>query len=256
MKRNPLYLRSGGLLGEIMPGASPYFVCCLCSLLFGIEGPAAVVLSDNDFEANEWSVTSRAGPNTQPMSASGTQSVDGGNGGGYRLVSHTVTPAGSGFAYGWAWHLNTEQTHDPSSNPILSLGHLSEHRRFSSTTGEGATTYIVVQQDGNVYFSGANQVTIALGWVSFSETGLTAMDFFRLKQDGSGTEAVHPNFSDTGSELAFGVGFSNTPIGDGFSMSHGIDNWSVSLDVIPEASVICLAGLSVFGLALRRRRTA
>lgn len=69
-----------------------------------------VVLSDQEFLDADWSVSSRAGPNTEPISTTAARESTAGNPGAYRRIQHTVTATESGFAFGWFWHLNSAQS--------------------------------------------------------------------------------------------------------------------------------------------------
>lgn len=214
-----------------------------------------VVFEDMEMGDGNWTVSTRTGPNTLPVIASASQTASGGNSGAFRETTHSVSAVGPGFAFGWFWHLNTSQTYDPSAGAILSLDHLSQHQKIGASSSQGTTTYVVVEQDGNIYFSSVNQVTNSSLWSSFNHPGLTAANFSLLKVDGSETdEALHPDFSETGGQLSFGVGFSNTPNSETFAINHGIDNWSVTLDTVPEPSTFFLGGLTLLCATFRRLR--
>jgi MYXO-CTERM domain-containing protein len=72
-------------------------------------------------------------------------------------------------------------------------------------------------------------------------------DFFNWHGEGS-----FPNFSATGGPITFGFWRGNNE--GTYSMTTGIDNWSMTIHTVPEPAGLGLAALSAIALIRRRVR--
>jgi hypothetical protein len=117
---------------------------------------------------------------------------------------------------------------------------------------------LAIGQGGSLFFGGG--VAVALGpgggapggvWDSFAFTGIVDSDFFLL--DGAGTL----DFSAAGDPITFGFLTTNSVTLDNTSTMSGIDNWSVTVDPVPEPSTALLLAGGLLALVMgRKHRTA
>ena len=227
----------------------------VCSLTSLAQGQTVLTIQDSDFEPGNWESGTRVGPFAQAVNASAIQTPSGGNPGAFREMTHSVTNTTSDeFAFGWIWHRYTADTLSLDTREVLSVRYLADHRRIASD-GQGTSLSAVVFQNDEIYLASVG-VVLGTSWLSFSTVPLTADDFAMLRADGSGTDQTqHPDFSAGAGPLSFGMVFSNTPFGESFSISHGVDNWSVEVtvpsgcspaDLVAPFDILDLADISAF----------
>jgi hypothetical protein len=194
------------------------FVMCL------ISTANALVFSDGTFKNEDWRLdvmqlgTGGDGSST----ATASQQLSGGNPGEYRQIINTLNSGGGVIGY----HFYKNSVYNPSvQGEITSIDFSYDHKMFLGF-GEGQSTSFAILQ-GGVYFmcapgTWANQAA----WETLSATGLTAESFGTL-----GDPAIHPDFSTSGGPILFGFHTANG--GYNYSITVGIDNWSVKLNTIP-----------------------
>lgn len=102
--------------------------------------------------------------------------------------------------------------------------------------------------------------TGAGNWITNTETGLTASDFVDVFEastafGGSGA-IVNPDFSSSGAPIHFGYMRANC-CGGFITLTHRIDNWSVTINAVEVSAPSGLAAifyLGLFALAAARLR--
>ena len=229
-------------------------VVCVASV-----GSGAITFSDGAFDNSDWtaSVVYQDGP---PVSFSALQVSTNGNPAQYRSVDHTYGGNGS-LVVG---HLLDSATFDPGTQGAISSIFFSYDAIGFNFGGSGAVAFggLILQDGFSFVFGGSSsEGTIfhptfggpPVGtWESKSLTDLLASDFANI----SGAGPTEPDFSITATTLQLGFFSSNgTSGGSQSSTSSGIDNWSVSIQPVPEASTYAaLIGIASLVLVYFKRR--
>jgi hypothetical protein len=193
-------------------------------------------------------------------SSGATKPSIGGNPGSYLRVFGAMSPNWNGLADTWIyarWFDGNAQVFSPGSlGAIKSIDY-----RFDTSTLVGPPAVmevgLLLQQRGQHY---AKPYLIPSGaaWTTKVDTGALAEDFsgenvFSQVFDSS----RHPDFSSNGADIRFGV-YTRTigPIGSlGYDYALGIDNWTVTVHYIPEASTLAIAASALCALVTLQRRT-
>jgi len=245
-------------------------VSCLASVLFVmlcVQGAHAqqLTFSDSTFNLANWSAAyqyfdqNTAG--NDPIIAY-TQETSGGNPGDFMQVEYEIGPAGSGNSFGRIFLALDGATWDPSEGLITTLDFSMDRRVFTDTS---LIVSFAIRQGDTVYIF-TDSVAPA-SWTTLGGTDLLATNFARAMNanNPSGDDWFpnfdtnsNPDFSATGDVLQFGIfvgggGSTATPV----IRTVGIDNWTVTLNGIPEPASMALLGLgSLLILGRNRRRVA
>ena len=217
-----------------------------------------VQFSDQTFDDSDWTAILGCTTPGQNCSFNASQQLTGGNPDEFRSVQHDFTGAGSIGVR----HFANFASYNPSAGAITSIDFSFDAAFLSSNPSSfNAVSYqFVIRQDGLVYepfgvFSGGSvgpglpPFSSPGEWVSYGATGATESDFVA-----SGMPNNNPDFSSSGSIIEFGYLTSNS---SGFSNSKqtvsGIDNWSVTVNAVPEPLTILGAGTAAgFGTFFKR----
>lgn len=200
---------------------------------------AAVVISDQTFNDVDWSTTVTLTIGSGPTHTE-QQVATGGNPGSYREYTHDFS-GGSGTIF--VFHGYTGQTYTPSiQGAILSLDY-SEDSISPDNHLIGARTALL--QDGVVYsYAGSSGMDFdSDSWITQAIPGIVASNYIE------GT----PDFTSAGSEITFGFLRGNST-GTNNAFTAGIDNWSYTINNVPEPSSALLLGFAALGFASLRRR--
>ena len=237
---NPLRFATLAVLLAIISVASPVY------------GNSIVVFDDTFLDSN-WTQTATVRSGPPIFTATANQSPTGGNLDAFREMTHTwgsPTEATSVVID----HMYNQITYDPKTQGAIGSINYSEDGIIISTTappgivGRGMDIF----QDGVFYRSltstGVFYALTDTTWTTFSLAGLTAADFTSF----TGT---HPNFSATGDPMQFGYLRSNGLFNEVITNVHGIDNWTVTINPVPEPSSLYLAIIGGLGLIAAWRRT-
>ena len=188
------------------------------------------------------------------------------------------TPPGGPFpndSHIYVFHQYLGGSYDPSvDGPIGTIDYQEDQNQFDQIFFFGLPSGVFAQpalmQDGVVYAGPAIGYNHADEWLTASLLGLTAADFvdflsFEFVVGGDGI-FDNPDFSSSGNVIDFGFirGDSNTGPNEVFTIKHGIDNWSVTVNAVnpvplPAALPLflsALAGLGLMGWRRKRKATA
>ena len=197
-----------------------------------------VTFSDGTFNSGDWSLNV-LGNGT----ATATQMTSGGNPGAFRQVTDNV----DGIAMG-AFQFKNGAVYNPSTQgAILSLDYSEDGIILAGSGNFGAGGALM--QNGVLYSSPSSFSDTS--WTHRSFTNKDQVFFQRFfNQSGPGT----PDFSATGGPITFG--FWRGAAEGTYSITSGIDNWSVTLhnNSVPEPAGLALAALPAIALIRRRTR--
>lgn len=221
-----------------------------------LAAASTVVIEDGEFQSANWTNEVRSDSGLNTVTATITQVASGGIPGSYRRIGYSMDHNGT-LTYGSLYVLNIFEAvqYTPSVQGAVNfVNYFEQQTRLSATWGPSMVgAQPLIFQGGKVFVGpGFNFGPNDNSWTSHSDSNLVASDFKEL----DGMTAIltsHPDFSLTGSAMKFGYARSNSTSFDA-GISHGIDNWSYTLNVtpIPEPSSLAL-GAGFLGLALFRR---
>jgi hypothetical protein len=181
-----------------------------------------VAFQDDTFNDADWTATVFF-TSGNGGTGSAAQSIDGGNPGAYRGVTHQMGSRPAQLAMA---HECAGATYDPQTQgAISSIAFSFDAATFFDPGYGGQSATVAIRQDG-VYYGGPFFANGADIWRNTTHTGLVARDFTEWGVPGS-----NPDFSASGGPLQFGLITSNTNPADGIIGSSttivGYDNWTV-----------------------------
>lgn len=225
-------------------------------LFAGARGvQAEIVFSDGDFSPGDWYYKSwtRNGTVTLVRDA-----VSGNPGACVNITTDDIGWGGTNWAAVEVCRNDVFTWNPATDGEILTVQMAIDTKRFH----DGAQYLNVIVEQGGKYYGAplspmstgeSNWHTLTLGPYSVSH-----FNNWAGPADEDWRPFDHPDFSPTGSALRFGFA-AGCPY-HGLSMrSHFYDNWSVSLDVVPEPSAALLLATGVGGIlayAWPRRKRA
>ena len=193
-----------------------------------------LTFTDGSFNPADWSVTVRGSGTT-----TASQIPTGGNPDAFRQITNNVT------SMMWGYHMNNGAVYNPSAQgAITSIDYAEDAIVIAGSGNLGSGP--AVMQGGKLFIKpdSFGQTT----WTHKTLTGLHGDSFFDPE---GGPGPFQPNFSATGGPITFGFWRGNA---DGpYSMTTGIDNWSMTLNTVPEPAAIGLVLFPVVALISRRR---
>lgn len=235
-------------------------LAALC-LLHGPLTALTIPVQDGDFTPTDWTHEVRFDAGFDTVNTTVTQVGSGGNPGSYRNIGYAMAWNGS-QTYGSVYVLNrfVDSSYDPATQGAINFLNYAEQQ---TRTGANWSPALVagnplIFQDGKVFIGpGFVFGPTDYAWSAYADNSLLATEFQEL----SGMSLIptsHPEFGIGGAVLQFGYARSNS-YSFPSSISHAIDNWSMTLDVtpIPEPASAALGlGSLALGLVLWRRRCA
>ena len=171
----------------------------------------------------------------------------------FRSITNSVN-AGAGSSV-WGFHLKNSAIYYPTTQGAIEFIEYSERSIMFSGFGEGQATGPALLQKGKQYFSyypnTGGFFANTSDWTNKTFFPMVQLHFWTLSDPND-----HPDFSSTAAPITFGFfrANSNGPNDFAYSIIAGIDDWSVSVNTIPEPSTILLLGSGLMGLAGVRRK--
>ncbi len=217
-----------------------------------------VLIGDGTFNPGDWTSEVRFDAGLSSAATTIQQQASGGSPGFYRQTSYSLIHRGV-EVYGSVYVLNAfqGQTYTPSlEGTIVSLAYAEDHTRLSASWAPSLVgAQPALMQDGKYYVGpGFTFGPADNSWQTHSATLLLASDFVELNGI-NGVPGSHPDFGAGGGTIQFGYARANSTSSNA-SLSHGIDNWSYTLNTIPvpepSHALFMLGGLAVCGLRQRR----
>src|SRR6185312_5074480 len=229
-------------------------------LVFAARCPADTVFSDGTFNNADWSVVSEGIGNGG--TASGSQATSGGNPGDYRQVSLTVNSAPGGsqpYSVEIAAHLNSTAIYAPAVQGAIGSLDISQDAILLQGSGDGIGEGIALQQDGQTFYSADNLghglfITPDHTWTNHQMPGMTAADFFTAADWPYATAGAKPDFSASGDLITLGFYTSGVTNNGSYTVSGGVDNWSLTVHSVPEPTGGCALAVGTLAFFGRRCR--
>ena len=199
-------------------------------------GASTLTLSDGTFSDADWTLTVEGLQNGGTASAS--QQSTGGNPGAYRQITTNVNsgtlPIGSTV---FAFNERSGASYDPASQGAISSIDYSEDSLLGSGGfGDGQLAGLALIQNGTIYYTQGFD-TPDFSWTHHTQTALVTSDFSPIA--GFATNSgPHPDLSVGGAPITFGFARINNSIAGPYSVTGGIDNWSVTIHRAPTVSSI------------------
>ncbi len=216
-----------------------------CLLLSSSSHADTIVISDGTFSTTSWEADPLDG-----ALGTYTQAVSDGNPGDYREMVDTVIELTVVF------HKYLDVSYNPSIQGAINTLDYSEDSRASAATGAATGATPALMQGNDIFLFGGGFFKVSNFWSTRSQSSIT--ESFFVDWD---TGLDSPDFSETGGEIEFGyIRSVSTRFGDTV-VTHGIDNWSITLNTASESvptpsSLAALIGMGLMGVVavVRRRR--
>lgn len=188
-----------------------------------------ITFSDSTFHDSDWELIPWMNGNGRTVGAK--QEIAGGNPGRFLSIFNRANNASQdGNSNIFGFHLRRGATYNPKIQGAIAAINYSEDSILISSFGEGHATGPALRQNGKFYFTTSkNRLIIPHNsWTHGEKLNLHAHDFRTPENPNE-----HPDFSANGSIIEFGFFRANTATSDGYGISAGITNWSIS--IIPSA---------------------
>lgn len=220
--------------------------CCLIALsvvLVPLYALAGVSRFDDTFDDADWehfAITSQNG-----ASFTTNQSPAGGNPGSYQMGTHGLPATTPNFVNVGHVFIGGP-TYDPAIEGAIASIEFSYDFIVSEITNAGPDVGhgLLLRQDGAFYGIQSPVANFGEGWRGVSNSGLTAADFNRMGSSSTGI----PDFTSAGGPIEFGYFTFNGAPASGVGASQkiwGIDNYSATVEPVPEPSTISLLLVAV-----------
>ena len=207
--------------------------------------------SFTDFEFSSWTVVTSQGTG---LAAASSLKGFGGNPGNYYRENWYPSPIDNPE---WviSLHGSPDSGFDPSLLcPISTIDYTADLKVVGAQVS-GVTTGPMLIQDGEYYILAIPLVLNFESWITEKRLGLTSADFVRVSQYGPGGIDIsrHPDLSGP----AIGLGmfyYSGAYSGLTNTVELGVDNWSVTVNFVPESTALSLGLSAITILSLGRWR--
>lgn len=215
-------------------------------VVFFTSNANALAFFDGTFVNTDWTLTVEITGNGG--TSTGSQKPSGGNPGEYRKVHNIVF--GGGYNYVIGYHFFNKSEYSPSlQGEITSIDFSIDHKMFIGF-GEGQRVGPAIFQGGQFFVGEESTLANQYSWETLSVAGIKAENFSPY----FGPATIHPDFSASGGQILFGFYTVNSD--SGYSITIGVDNWSVNLRAnpapLPSSIVLLVSGLG--GIIFYRRR--
>lgn len=166
---------------------------------------------------------------TGPKTSSATVSVQ--NGGNPDIFRQSVNRISYGDRVLSGGKNSTYIFNPQSSGPISTIDFKADF--IQSSGGDITGGYIIIEQNGVVYYSEKYIAFDRSNWTNRELKGLTALDFDSNPNIGipGNSNGQHPDFTSAGQPMTFGYVLTNGGgTSSGYTAVSGIDNWSVTIN--------------------------
>jgi hypothetical protein len=193
-----------------------------------VSAQSGVVLQDTEFQPADWQASATASPATNGPTHSEERVTQGGASGAWRRMLHTM-PAGPSELT--VVHLATSQAYDPSVQGAI---YVIDAEEACIEAGNTTSTYqvssqLLLEQAGRRYVFGLRRCSPGV-WYTSVISSLLARDFALFDGPACPAAQTCPDFSATAPPLRFGyVRRSQATAGVGGTITHGVDNWKVTV---------------------------
>lgn len=241
---------------------STFLVGWWLALLMGPAEAGSVTFTDGDFSTG-WVYDSilvddprivAPGPGTSTGSIARVAS--GGNPDAHHEHVHGITVGEAILTV----VLNTDPgaTYDPSTAGAIASVGLSLDLLEDPAVAGSSGIYMVLEQAGQLFYNPFSVINNP-SWTTLTVPGLQAADFDTNELNGlpeAVLDGIQPDFSAGGSPLRFGYALGNTASFGSGTVTHRADNWSVTVNPVPEPAATVLLALGAVASVLRRRAIA
>lgn len=206
------------------------------------------VYSDGDFSGGNWSFQTST---SLGAGAFASRISTGGNPGAYIQINLSMS---AGDGYSLIWGFNSAAVYDPSTLAISTVGYREDLLQGGSPHVSGSA----LLQNGLRYYRYL-WTTDASTWTTRSAaTDVGPSGYLLDHNQNNGSNPLNPDFSAVGEPITFGFyrSIGGTAMTD-FSAYSGLDNWTTTVNVVPEPSathLLIAAGLAFFALSFVRWR--
>ena len=167
--------------------------------------------------------------------------------GSFREITNTVDQASKGVnsnVLGLHWRVGA--TYAPQTQGAIAAIDYSEEAILINGFGEGQAAGLALRQNQQIYLPVSRLITPEPSWTRKELNALQAQDFVAM----GGTDQ-HPDFSAAGAPIQFGFFRANTTTNAQYSITSGIDSWSVSIRSVAEANEAAgLLGWAIVGVGV------
>lgn len=205
---------------------------------------AQIVFSDGDFGGGNWSFETST---SLGASASASRISSDGNPGAYLQISLSLA-AGDGYSV--LWGFNSSAVYDPASSAIESVGYREDLMQGGSPQAAGTA----LMQNGLRYYRYAWATDSSVWTTRIATPDLGASGYFLDDSQNNGINPLNPNFSILGAPITFGFfrNISGTALTD-FSTTSRLDNWTTTVNPVPEPSTLAFLVAAAIALIVHRR---
>lgn len=190
-----------------------------------------VVYQDSDFLASDWAVTAIADPAQGGPAYTASQSATGGNPDAFRSIAYQMTAGPSAMT---AFQTMRSATYDPrSQGPIYTIDLAQDCNNLTTSVLQNETVSAkpMLEQGGRRFAPQLWSSACAHYWLTARGASLRADEFELVAGPACGADEACPDFSAGAAPIRFGfVSGVNLPLGrDAGTITHGIDNWKVTV---------------------------
>lgn len=188
-----------------------------------------VAFQDSEFQLADWLAAAVLEPASPVLAQTEERVATGGNPGAYRRMVQEMAPGAKFHVF----HSAVAGIYDPSIQGAIHVIDYAEDCIVSNVANGNflLETSVLLEQGGRRYVTAATNACFNAGWnTSLRLSSLAAKDFILFDGPACATSESCPDFSSTALPLRLGFSrYVHNWIGPSGSITHGIDNWSVTV---------------------------